>query len=97
MSSAPTRQAAIFGKRVSTHTITVTRNGKSRHFNINPVVFSVCACFVFVFFFGYFAATAYLVFRDDLLSASYAKQARMKALDALREAEKAAGKDAQEN
>ena len=27
---------------------------------------------------GYFGATAYLVFRDDLVSASYAKQARMK-------------------
>lgn len=77
MSSTQIREPGSFGKRATKHSITVTHNGKSRHFNVNPVVVSVLASFAFIFMVGYFGATAYLIFRDDLISASYAKQARM--------------------
>ncbi|MEL7429035.1 MAG: M23 family metallopeptidase [Pseudomonadota bacterium] len=78
MTTGTIRGPSSFGKRATVHTITVTKNGKSRHFNINPVTFTIGVCFIFTFMIGYFGATAYLVFRDDLVSASYAKHARMK-------------------
>ena len=78
MSYTPIREPANFGKRASVNTITVTSNGKTRHFNFNPVAMSVIACFVFTFLMGYFIATAYLMFRDDLIGASYAREARLK-------------------
>jgi len=77
MSSASIREPASFGKRKEPHTIVVMRDGKSRQFTINPALFSVLAGTLFMFLFGYFGATAYLIFRDDLISASYTKQARM--------------------
>lgn len=77
MSSASIREPASFGKRKEPHTIVVTRNGKSRQFTIHPAVFSVMVGTVFMFLFGYFGATAYLIFRDDMISASYTRQARM--------------------
>ena len=78
MSSTQIREPGNFGKRAVKHSITVTRNGKSKQFNINPILASIVLSFAFVFMVGYFGATAYLIFRDDLISASFAKQARMK-------------------
>ncbi|MDJ0614271.1 MAG: M23 family metallopeptidase [Rhizobiaceae bacterium] len=78
MSYSPIREPVSFGKRASESTVILTRNGKSHQFCINPVVAALLGSFVFVFMIGYFGATAYLVFRDDLIAASYAKQARMK-------------------
>ncbi|MEM7067691.1 MAG: M23 family metallopeptidase [Pseudomonadota bacterium] len=77
MSSASIREPASFGKRKEPHTIVVTRNGKSRQFTISPAMFSVLAGTLFMFLFGYFGATAYLILRDDLISASNNRQARM--------------------
>ncbi len=77
MSSASIREPASFGKRKEPHTIVVMRNGESKQFTIRPAVFSAIAGTLFMFLFGYFGATAYLIFRDDLISASYTKQARM--------------------
>ncbi|MEM9331222.1 MAG: M23 family metallopeptidase [Pseudomonadota bacterium] len=77
MSSASIREPASFGKRQEPHTILVMRNGRTRQFVIRPVVFSFMVGTVFMFLFGYFGATAYLIFRDDLISASYTRQARM--------------------
>ena len=77
MSPGQIREPANFGKRAEPHTILITRNGKTRRFTVRPVVFSVFLCTVFMFMVGYFGATAYLVFRDDLIGASFAKQARM--------------------
>lgn len=78
MSTAPIREPGSFGKRAIRPSITVTHNGKSRQFNFSPVWVSVFASLAFVFMVGYFSATAYLIFRDDLISASYAQKARMK-------------------
>ncbi|MGI9352417.1 MAG: M23 family metallopeptidase [Rhizobiaceae bacterium] len=77
MSSASIREPASFGKRHEPHTIVVTRNGKSRQFILKPAFFSIMVCTLFMFMFGYFGATAYLIFRDDLIASSYARQARI--------------------
>lgn len=78
MSSAQIREPASFGKRHEPHTIIVSRNGKTRQFTIRPVFFTVAVCSAIMLMVGYFSATAYLVFRDDLISASFANQARVK-------------------
>lgn len=78
MSSAHIRETTSFGKRHEPHTIIVSRNGKTRQFTIRPVVFSIAVCSAIMLMVGYFSATAYLVFRDDLISASFANQARIK-------------------
>jgi len=77
MSSAQIREPASFGKRSEPHKIIVVHKGRVRQFNINPVVFSALAGTLFMFLFGYFSATAYLIFRDDLISSTYAQHARM--------------------
>ncbi|MEM9278448.1 MAG: M23 family metallopeptidase [Pseudomonadota bacterium] len=77
MSSASIREPASFGKRKEPHTILVIRNGKTRKFTVRPVFFSFAIGTVFMFLFGYFGATAYLIFRDDLIASSYTQQARM--------------------
>ncbi len=78
MSSAQIREPASFGKRHEPHTVVVSRNGKTRQFTIRPVFFSIAICSAIMLMVGYFSATAYLVFRDDLISASFANQARVK-------------------
>ena len=78
MSSAQIREPASFGKRHEPHTVIVSRNGKTRQFTIRPVFFSIAVCSAIMLMVGYFSATAYLVFRDDLISASFANQARIK-------------------
>lgn len=78
MTAAPTRDKTTFGKRHEPHTIIVSRNGKTRQYIIRPVFFSVAVCTAIMLMVGYFSATAYLVFRDDLISASFANQARVK-------------------
>lgn len=78
MSSAQIREPASFGKRHEPHTIIVSRNGKTRQFTVSPVFFSIAVCSAIMLMVGYFSATTYLVFRDDLISASFANQARIK-------------------
>ncbi len=78
MNNAQIREPASFGKRREPHTIVVSRNGKTRQFVIRPVFFSIAVCSAIMLMVGYFSATAYLVFRDDLISASFANQARVK-------------------
>lgn len=78
MSNAQVREPGSFGKRHEPHTIVVSRNGKTRQFIIRPVFFSIAVCSAIMLMVGYFSATAYLVFRDDLISASFANQARVK-------------------
>jgi murein DD-endopeptidase MepM/ murein hydrolase activator NlpD len=78
MSSANMSEATSFGKRHEPHTVIVTRNGKSKSYTVRPVYFGIAVCSVIMLMVGYFSATAYLVFRDDLISASFANQARIK-------------------
>lgn len=78
MSYSQIREPGNFGKRATENTVVFTRNGKSHQFKVNPIFAAFLGSVVFLFMIGYFGATAYLVFRDDLIAASYAKQARMK-------------------
>jgi len=78
MSYSQIREPGNFGKRAPENTVVFTRNGKSHQFRINPIFAAFLGSVVFLFMIGYFGATAYLVFRDDLIAASYAKQARIK-------------------
>ena len=78
MSYSQIREPGSFGKRAPENSVVFTRNGKSHQFRVNPIFATFLGSVVFLFMIGYFGATAYLVFRDDLIAASYAKQARMK-------------------
>ena len=61
------REPNSFGKRKEPHSIVVTRNGRTRHYKINSFFLSIIVGFVVMFSVGYFAATTYLVMRDDLI------------------------------
>jgi len=77
MSVPNIREPKGFGKRVEPHTITVSRNGNVKSFTIRPIFFSIGLCFCFALLLSYFGATGYLIFRDDLVSASVTRQARI--------------------
>ena len=77
MSQSQVREPNSFGKRKKQHSIIITRNGRSRHYSVNPLYFSLLAGIVAMFGIGYFAATTYLIFRDDLISATGARSARI--------------------
>ncbi|WP_378942846.1 peptidoglycan DD-metalloendopeptidase family protein [Mesorhizobium sp. ANAO-SY3R2] len=72
-----TAQAAVFGRRKEPHTVIIARGNEIRHFTVRPWVAvaagSACAAVAV----GYLLATSYLVFRDDLIGATTARQARM--------------------
>ncbi len=67
----------IFGKRSEPHTIIIAQGDNVRHFTIKPWIMTVSGTVAVAFAAGYLMATSYLVFRDDLIGASIARQARM--------------------
>lgn len=71
------REPKSFGKRREHATITITRAGRERHFTIRPIFLSFAVSLVAMFLVGYLGATAYLVFRDDLIGASQTRNARL--------------------
>ncbi|MCB1450906.1 MAG: hypothetical protein KDJ67_12450, partial [Nitratireductor sp.] len=75
--SSSLRSSRSFGKRREPATITITRNGMTSHFRISPILFSIAFSIAAMFMVGYLGATAYLVFRDDLIGASHARNARL--------------------
>lgn len=74
---ANVREPNSFGKRKEPHSIVVTRNGRSQHYSVNPIYLTVLFGLFAMFGVGYFAATTYLILRDDLISARGARNARM--------------------
>ncbi len=58
--------------------ILVAYGNTVRAYHIRPWVAGIAALVGIFFAVGYFGATGYLVFRDDLLAASFARAARMK-------------------
>jgi murein DD-endopeptidase MepM/ murein hydrolase activator NlpD len=56
----------------------IVRQRTIRELPVRPWLVITTAVLGLVFFVSYFAATGYLVFRDDLLAASFARQARQK-------------------
>lgn len=77
MSQSQVREPESFGKRKESHSIIITRNGKSRQYTVNPVYFTLLAGLIAMFCVGYFSATTYLILRDDLISAHGARNARI--------------------
>jgi murein DD-endopeptidase MepM/ murein hydrolase activator NlpD len=71
------QQAAVFGKRREPHTIIIARGEEIKHFTIRPWLAAVVGTAVALASVGYLLATSYLVFRDDLIGASVARQARL--------------------
>lgn len=70
-------QSAVFGKRKEGHTVIIARGDHVRHFTVRPWVAGLIgsvACAAAAF---YLLATTYLVFRDDLIGASVARQAQL--------------------
>ncbi|MFK5977625.1 MAG: M23 family metallopeptidase [Rhizobiaceae bacterium] len=76
MNPSPIREPGSFGKRTELPTIMITKNGRSKSFVVRPALFAAITGLLFMFMVGYFSATAYLVFRDDLMGASQARHAR---------------------
>jgi N-methylhydantoinase A/oxoprolinase/acetone carboxylase beta subunit len=67
----------VFGKRGQQHVLILASGDKLRHMTIRPWMGSLALGMIAVLVFGYLAATCYLVFRDDLIGATMARQARM--------------------
>lgn len=72
-----TAQAAVFGRRKEPHTVIIARGNEIRHFTVRPWVAAVAGSACAAVAVGYLLATSYLVFRDDLIGATTARQARM--------------------
>ncbi len=73
----PSQQRAPFGQRRSRPVITVARQGKVRSFRINPWAAGLALGGFALFLTVYVGATAYLIYRDDLLGGTLARQVAM--------------------
>ncbi len=76
--AAAAKPARNFGQRREATTIVISGNGRNRTINISPLVVSIAFSIAMTFSIGYFAATAYLVFHDDLVTAAMAHNARLR-------------------
>lgn len=72
-----TLKTPVFGKRKEPHTIIIARGNDVRHFTVKPWIAALAGSVAAAAAIGYFAATTYLVIRDDLLSGAIARQARI--------------------
>lgn len=70
-------QSTVFGKQQEPHTVIIARGDSIRHFTVRPWMAALAGSVVAAVTLGYFGATTYLVFRDDLMGAAVARQARM--------------------
>jgi len=76
MATARASQYESRPKKKPSCRIYIVRRQTIREIRIRPWLWAITAVFGLLFFVGYFAATGYLVFRDDLLAASLARTAR---------------------
>ncbi len=70
-------QSAVFGRRKEPHTVIIARGDEIRHFTVRPWLAALAGSALAAMAIGYLLATSYLVFRDDLIGATTARQARM--------------------
>ncbi len=71
------RNSSIFGSAKEPHTIIIARGETIRHFTVKPWAALLGGTLALCFAGSYILATSYLVFRDDLISGSVARQARL--------------------
>lgn len=64
-------------RRPPPHRVIIARGEHIRTFTVRPWLIGIAAAFVVLVSAGYLGATGYLVFRDDLLATSIARQASM--------------------
>jgi len=69
--------SSIFGKIAEPHTVIIARGDTIRHFSVKPWAALLGGTLALGFAGAYILATTYLVFRDDLISGSIARQARL--------------------
>ena len=72
-----TGHSAVFGRRHEPHTVIIARGDSIRHFTVRPWLAAIAGSALAAAAIGYLLATSYLVFRDDLIGAAVARQARM--------------------
>jgi murein DD-endopeptidase MepM/ murein hydrolase activator NlpD len=77
MSTVRPDSSHTFARRKPPHRVILAHGENVRSFTIRPWLVAVVGALVLVFGTLYLGATGYLVFRDDLLAASIARQARM--------------------
>ncbi|NLS15839.1 peptidoglycan DD-metalloendopeptidase family protein [Rhizobium sp. P40RR-XXII] len=70
-------QNRVFGKQQRHHTIILASGDTVRHMTVRPWMAAGAVCLAGIFSISYLLATSYLVLRDDLISATMARQARM--------------------
>lgn len=68
----------LFGRNDQPHTIIIARGESVRHFTIRPWAALAMGGVLATLALSYFSATAYLMFRDDLIHGSVASQARLR-------------------
>jgi murein DD-endopeptidase MepM/ murein hydrolase activator NlpD len=69
--------SSIFGSTKEPHTIIIARGETIRHFTVRPWMAFLGGTLALGLVGSYLLATSYLVFRDDLLTGSVARQARL--------------------
>ena len=67
----------VFGKRREPHTIIIAHGNDVSHFTIKPWLTLSIGAVLSAMAVGYLLATSYLVFRDDLIGATVARNARI--------------------
>src|SRR5690606_39291784 len=72
-----TSRPTVFGRRKEPHTVIIARGDDIRHFQVHPWLVVVGGSALAAMAIGYLLATSYLVFRDDLIDATMARQARL--------------------
>jgi len=71
------KNSTIFGSTNEPHTIIIARGETIRHFTVRPWAALLGGTLALGLVGSYLLATSYLVFRDDLISGSVARQARL--------------------
>jgi hypothetical protein len=71
------RPVNAFGQRPRQHTLILASGDRVRHVTVTTWMAALAVGLFVLVTAGYFSATAYLVFRDELIGATLARQARM--------------------
>lgn len=77
MNKQTAQASRSFGRRREPHQIIIAQGESIRSFTLSPLVLTLSISVFVLFGVAYLGATTYLFFRDDLIGATLARQARM--------------------